>query len=548
VTSATGFGRFSAGVRRAAFVGILAMAVPALVVLTPGVATAAGDDATGTALRISLNGVVDETTVVFADATIGGSNAPPDGFASVSSIAAQLGPATGVTATGAAASSANAGVGQNQGISAVEDVTVGILGKEISASGLSGTATCPAQGAPTASTLVDKLTVFDSPVTATLNTTTTVGSGTVTVTGLDEASMSASVTVRGEQTTLTTATATAVVISLSLSGIRVSDSAQVTIPLGSVTIGGATCVKPPPTTITALDPAVGPVAGGQTVTVTGTGFESGGDTTVLIGGIVVPTGDITVTSPTSLTFITPPHAAGAVTVRVSSTAGTSGAFAYRYGSPPAAASLRLSEGSSAGGQTVTVFGSDFVAGETTVTIGGITIGAGQVDVVSPTMLRFRTPRHAAGQVDVVVTTPSGASSRLGFRYLAVPGAAALSPTDGPTGGGQTMTITGSGFIAGQTTVTIGGVTIAAGDVTVTSPTSLTFVTPAHAAGTVDVTVTTAGGTSDTLAYGYGELPFTGASTAGPIALGVLLLLVGAAALALGRRRRPMRAERGSAAG
>ncbi len=57
-----------------------------------------------------------------------------------------------------------------------------------------------------------------------------------------------------------------------------------------------------------------------------------------------------------------------------------------------------------------------------------------------------------------------------------------------------MTITGSGFVVGDTTVTIGGNTVTP---TAVTPTQLTFTTPAHAAGAVDVTVaTTDGGSSD----------------------------------------------------
>lgn len=65
-----------------------------------------------------------------------------------------------------------------------------------------------------------------------------------------------------------------------------------------------------------------------------------------------------------------------------------------------------------------------------------------------------------------------------------------------------MTVTGRNFAPGRTSVTIGGVVVPAADVTVTGSTSLSFVTPAHAAGTVDVTVTTPTGTSAAQAYTF----------------------------------------------
>jgi DNA-binding beta-propeller fold protein YncE len=67
-----------------------------------------------------------------------------------------------------------------------------------------------------------------------------------------------------------------------------------------------------------------------------------------------------------------------------------------------------------------------------------------------------------------------------------------SPNSGATTGGQIVTITGD-HLAGASQVRFGGV--AATSLTVISTNQVRAVTPAHAAGTVDVTVTTPGGTS-----------------------------------------------------
>lgn len=71
-------------------------------------------------------------------------------------------------------------------------------------------------------------------------------------------------------------------------------------------------------TVTALSPSSGGIAGGTLVTVTGTNFNSAYEV-VINGTTVVPT----LLSNTSLTFVTPAHAAGAVNVRVRNSLGQS---------------------------------------------------------------------------------------------------------------------------------------------------------------------------------------------------------------------------------
>ncbi len=66
----------------------------------------------------------------------------------------------------------------------------------------------------------------------------------------------------------------------------------------------------------------------------------------------------------------------------------------------------------------------------------------------------------------------------------------VSPASGVPAGGTSVTITGT-FLGGATAVTFGGV--AATSMTVNSATQITATAPAHAAGAVDVVVTTPGG-------------------------------------------------------
>jgi IPT/TIG domain len=82
-----------------------------------------------------------------------------------------------------------------------------------------------------------------------------------------------------------------------------------------------------PPIITALNPASGPVSGGQTVTVSG--LEIGKDTTATFGGSSIP---IISQTQTSFTFVTPPGplVGGTAQVQASDALGTTAALTYTY--------------------------------------------------------------------------------------------------------------------------------------------------------------------------------------------------------------------------
>lgn len=89
-----------------------------------------------------------------------------------------------------------------------------------------------------------------------------------------------------------------------------------------------------------------------------------------------------------------------------------------------------------------------------------------------------------------------------------PTVTAISPASGPSGGGTTVTIVGTGFSLGAT-VQLGGT--AASSVNVVSSTTITAVTPAHVAGAVNVVVSNTDGQSGTLPSGYTYTSQTGIS-------------------------------------
>ncbi len=156
---------------------------------------------------------------------------------------------------------------------------------------------------------------------------------------------------------------------------------------------------------------------------------------------------------------------------------------------PVITEISPNTGPVAGGTTVVITGTDLTGG--TVTFGG---AAASCTVDSPTQITCTTPAHAAGAVDVVVTTPVGPyTASDGFTYvdtIPAPTITGLAPTSGPVAGGTTVVITGTDLTGG--TVTFGG---AAASCTVDSSTQITCTTPAHAAGAVDVVVTTPGGSA-----------------------------------------------------
>jgi hypothetical protein len=243
-------------------------------------------------------------------------------------------------------------------------------------------------------------------------------------------------------------------------------------------------------TVTSVSPNTGSTTGGTSIAITGTDFT--GATSVTIGGTSVT---FTVINATTIAATTPAHAAGAVNVAVTTPAGTgtgTGLFTYVAAAPaPTVTAVSPSSGTTAGGTTVTITGTNFT-GVTVVKIGGAF--ATVWTLVNATTITATTPAHAAGPVNVDVTTPSGTGTGTNlFTYASAPAAptvTAVSPNSGTTAGGTGVTISGTN-LGGATTVTFGGT--AATNVVVVNATTITATTPAHAAGAVDLVVTTQGG-------------------------------------------------------
>jgi len=156
------------------------------------------------------------------------------------------------------------------------------------------------------------------------------------------------------------------------------------------------------------------------------------------------------------------------------------------------------QGPTGGGTTVTITGVN-LANATAVHFGPRTA---TITINTPTEVTVISPA-GNGVEDVNVTTPGGTSNSLSFFYLAPPIATSLTPASGPTAGGDTVTINGYG-LATAVSVSFGSNTATP---TVVSDGQLTVTVPAGtAAGSVEVTVTTAGGTTGPLEFTYLDAP------------------------------------------
>ena len=116
--------------------------------------------------------------------------------------------------------------------------------------------------------------------------------------------------------------------------------------------------------------------------------------------------------------------------------------------------------------------------------------ATSVVVSNSTTITATSPAGTAGAVAVTIMV-SGISGSLanGFTYTVNPTVTSVSPNNGTTAGGTSVTITGTSFATGAT-VTFGGT--AATNVVVSNSTTITATSPAGTAGAVTVTVTVSG--------------------------------------------------------
>ncbi len=252
--------------------------------------------------------------------------------------------------------------------------------------------------------------------------------------------------------------------------------------------------------VSGVSPNEGPVAGGTSVTITGGNLT--GATEVDFGS--TPATGVVVSSDTQITATAPSGTAGTVDVTVMTAGGTSEAVAadeFTYVALPSVSGVSPAVGPTTAGTVVTLTGTAFTAA-TSVFFGSA--AATSFTVLSDTQITATAPAGSPGSVDVTVTTAGGTSTTGAadrFTYVPMPTVTRVVPAKGSTAGGTVVTVTGTD-LTGATAVKFGS---AVALFTVDSATRITASSPVHALGTVDVTVTTAGGTSATSSvdhFGY----------------------------------------------
>ncbi|WP_294327244.1 IPT/TIG domain-containing protein, partial [uncultured Sphingomonas sp.] len=252
-----------------------------------------------------------------------------------------------------------------------------------------------------------------------------------------------------------------------------------------------------PATITSISPSAGSTLGGTSITIAGTGFSTSGNS-VTVGGT---TASITSESSTQIVAATPSGTAGAADVVVTTGANEGNQTAtgtFTYVAPSTVTALSPTAGPTAG-NTVILSGTNFL-NATAVTFGATP--ATSFTVNSATQITAAAPA-GSGTVNVRVTTaagtsPTGAGNQ--YTYIPAPVLTSVSPSSGAAG--ANVILTGSN-LNGATAVLFGAT--AATSYTVNSNTQITAVAPTGVTGTVNVSVSTVGGTA-TLANAYSFAP------------------------------------------
>lgn len=163
-------------------------------------------------------------------------------------------------------------------------------------------------------------------------------------------------------------------------------------------------VAPAPSmALTSIAPTTSPTVGGITLTVRGTGFSTG--LGILIGTLMCSS--VNVVSATEATCVVPAQAASTVSISLTNPNGSSAMMnnAFMYGDSfpaPSITTIAPTSGSTGGGYSLTVNGSNFQTGAT------VLVGAANCtspNVVSSSLITCTIPVGSIGVVNVRVTNP-----------------------------------------------------------------------------------------------------------------------------------------------
>ena len=310
-------------------------------------------------------------------------------------------------------------------------------------------------------------------------------------------------------TSATSLTASFAIAATAIAGTR---AVTVTTAIGTSNAVTFTVFKVP--TLSSVVPASGVQAATVAVTLTGADLIAGA-TAVAISGTAVTVGTVNVTNSTTLTTtltIAADAAAGARGLTVTTGGGTSNAVTFTVFKVPMLSSVVPASGTLGATIAVTLTGTDFVTGATTVAIAGTAVTIAIVNVTSATTLSTTltiASNAALGARGLTVITGGGTSNAVTFTVFKIPTLASVVAASGIQGTTVAMTLTGADFLTGATTVAISGTGVTIGTVNVISSTTLTTmltIAADAAAGARGLTVITGGGMSNALTFTVFKVP------------------------------------------
>jgi hypothetical protein len=423
------------------------------------------------------------------------------------------------------------------GISLTGATAVNVTGGGITVSGLSVVSDTQVNAnftiVPTAALTARNVTVTAPSGTTTPVTFTVVNPGMPIISSITPASglrgTPHAVTIAGSNFTAgSTVNVVAPANGLTVTGVTVVSATQINATFNTTTtatIGprSITVTNPGGTSGPAIYTVLGPVLtsitpasgfrgeGAIAVSIFGSGLTGATAVTVSGGGVTV--GPITVVNDNQVTttFTFTAAAAGtARTVSVTAPGGVSNTVAFTVVIPgtPTLTSIAPPTGARGTVVPVTLTGTNFIIGETTVAVSGTGVTVSGVSVSSPTTLTATLTISTTATLSArnVTVTVAGAAAASNAEPFTVVGATLTSIAPNTGNRGTTVPVTFTGTNLGGTTALTGlgaGVTLVAGSLTNVSPTTVTATLAISATATGEIHnigLTTPIGTTNTIPF------------------------------------------------
>ena len=351
---------------------------------------------------------------------------------------------------------------------------------------------------PTLTSIAPTSGVRGATVAVTLTGTNLTGTTAVNVSGA-----AGSVTVSG----ITVVNSTTVTATFTISATAALTARTVTVTTAGGTSNAETFTVALPT-LTSIAPVSGLRGTSVPVTLTGTGLT--GATSVTVSGGNITVSGVTVVNDTTVTAtfaIAAGATASARNVAVVTTGGTTGNVTFTV-IAPTLTSIAPVSGVRGASVPVTLTGVG-LTGATAVTVSG---AAGSVTVSGMTVVNDTTitatfaisATAALTARNVAVVTPGGTTGNVTFTVLAppLPTLSSIAPNTGVRGASVPVTLTGVN-LTGASAVNVSGTGITVSGITVVNDTTVTAtfaITTGATLSSRNVSVTTPGGTSNTVAF------------------------------------------------